>query len=243
LKFNNLDSDYFDVDFRDRLLNGRRAMAHLIHVWHERNGWSHKILPALVDLLELGRVHSSQISNLRNGKLASPGPEVFLAIAQANFILFKGLDPVKKCLEQEHPELLKILINSSKPLCDDQGNPLGAGELFEIFLGLQPLPTCFDWFIEDEEAILLSAAISEILCDGMTWRQCREKVMKAYPITKPQRRERFASVMAGVNDYTAEQLDGELLDLFVTYRALDLAPLANARSLLLLLRKKNNSVN
>ena len=61
-------------------------MAHLMHDWHERNSWSHKVLPALADSLDLGRVHNSQISNLRNGKLASPGPEVFLALAQANLV-------------------------------------------------------------------------------------------------------------------------------------------------------------
>ena len=59
---------------RERLADGRRAMAHLVHVWHERNGWSHKVLPALAEALDLGRVHNSQISNLRNGKLAAPGP-------------------------------------------------------------------------------------------------------------------------------------------------------------------------
>ena len=55
-------------------------MAHLIHVWHERNGWSHRVLPALVECLELGRVHNSQISNLRIAKLASTVPEVILEI-------------------------------------------------------------------------------------------------------------------------------------------------------------------
>ena len=38
------------IGFRDQLSDGRRAMAHLIHVWHERNGWSHKVIPALAEL-------------------------------------------------------------------------------------------------------------------------------------------------------------------------------------------------
>ena len=62
-------------------------MAHLIHLWHERNGWSHRVLPLLSEVLDLGKVHNSQISNLRNGKLSSPGPEVFLALAQVNTCL------------------------------------------------------------------------------------------------------------------------------------------------------------
>ncbi len=206
--------------FRNQLSDGRRAMAHLIHVWHERNGWSHKVLPALAECLDLGRVHSSQISNLRNGKLSSPGPEVFLALSQANAVLSKGIDPLKAKLQEIHPELLKVLEDSATPLQGDDGKPLGAGKLFEIFLGLAPLPSCFDWFIEDDEAIALSAALADYLCCGKTWRNCREQVMQAYPVTKPQRRERFAEVMAGIKDYSAEEFDGELLDLNFTHIAL-----------------------
>ena len=90
-------------------------MAHLIHVWHERNAWSHKILPLLSDILDLGRVHNSQISNLRNGKLSSPGPEVFLALAQVNMILDHGIESIRDQLEEEYPELWKVLKDSSYP--------------------------------------------------------------------------------------------------------------------------------
>ena len=38
--------------------------------------------------------------------------------------------------------------------------------------------------------------------------------MEAYAVNKSNRRERFAEVIAGVRDYTAEELDGELLDLY-----------------------------
>ena len=206
--------------FREKLLDGRRAMAHLIHVWHERNGWSHKVLPALAESLDLGRVHNSQISNLRNGKLASPGPEVFLALAQANSVLHEGIEKIAKRLEEVHPELLKVLLDSAIPLTGDDGELLGAGKLYEIFLGLAPLPSCFDWFIEDHEAALLSASLTEKFCCGQSWRECRDKVMAAYPIKKSQRRERFAEVMAGLKDYSPEQLDGELIDLYATHVSL-----------------------
>ena len=207
-------------DFRNRLSDGRRAMAHLIHVWHERNGWSHKVLPALAESLDLGRVHNSQISNLRNGKLAAPGPEVFLALAQANEVLYKGLHLVSDQLAEEHPELLKVLQDSAIPLAGDDGKPIKAGDLFEIFVGLAPLPSCFDWFIEEDEASGISAALAEFLCRGRQWRQCREDILGAYPVTKVSRRDRFAEVIAGLRDYTAQELDGELLDLYATFQSL-----------------------
>ena len=118
-------SDHVTKGYRDRLDEGRRAMAHLIHVWHERKGGSHKVLPALADALDLGRVHNSQISNLRNGKLASPGPEVFLALGQANAILEAGVASIQEPLAEAHPDLLKVLKLSAVPVISADGEPLG----------------------------------------------------------------------------------------------------------------------
>ena len=217
-------------------------MAHLIHVWHERNGWSHKVLPALAETMDLGRVHSSQISNLRNGKLVSPSPEVFFALAQVNNVLFQGIQPIKEKLSNDHPELLKVLIGSAQSLQGNNGKPLGAGDFFEIFVGLTPLPSSFDWYIEDNEASLLSASLADFLCEGRPWRKCREQVMSAYPVSKEQRRERFASVMAGLRDYSAEELDGELLDLHFTYNALHAAEVITIDSFLEALRRNSLSL-
>ncbi len=213
-------------------------MAHLIHVWHERNGWSHKVLPALAESLDLGRIHNSQISNLRNGKLVSPGPEVFLAFSQINHVLYQGIGHIRDHLEKDHPELLKLLLDSALPLVGDDEQPLSAGDLFEIFVGLTPLPSSFDWFIEEAEAPILSAALADYLCNKQPWRQCREKVMDAYPVQKLNRRERFAAVMAGLRDYTAEQLDGELLDLYATYQKIYNSELHGADSFLQDLRTR-----
>ena len=222
--------------YRDKLSSGRRAMAHLIHVWHERNAWSHKILPLLSEILDLGRVHNSQISNLRNGKLSSPGPEVFLALAQANTILYQGVETIRDQLEDPYPELWKTLQESSYPLKNNDGDPLSAGELFEIFSGLRPLPSSFDWFIEDEEASRLSEALSDHFCMDRPWRHCKSDIMNAYSVTKAARRDRFAEVIAGLKDYTAEELDGELLDLYEASRKLSLFTKGGANDFLKELR-------
>jgi hypothetical protein len=81
------------LGYPDELAAGRIAFAHLIRVWHERNGWSHKVLPALAEHLGLGRVHSSQLSKLRNGKLPSPGPELFLTLGRLNQLLAAEAGP------------------------------------------------------------------------------------------------------------------------------------------------------
>jgi hypothetical protein len=47
--------------------------------------------------------------------------------------------------------------------------------------------------------------------------------MAAYPVEKRQRRDRFAAVMAGQGDYTAAELEAELLDLRRTLAVLGAA--------------------
>ncbi|MFM8260075.1 MAG: hypothetical protein ACKN83_09680 [Vulcanococcus sp.] len=210
---------------RDELEAGREAFGHLIRVWHERNGWSQRLLPALAELLELGRVHNSQLSNLRNRKLASPGPELFVALGRLNQLLARACGPtgIDASLRQrlaDQPELLVALETSALPLLGDNGEPLGPSQLFEVFVGERQPPSAFDLRITPEEAAGLSAALAELLTAGRPWRHCREQLLAAYPAEKRQRRERFAEVMAGQREYSAEELDAELPDLRRTLSAL-----------------------
>lgn len=75
---------------------------------------------------------------------------------------------------------------------------------------------------------------------GRPWRLCRDQVLAAYPAEKRQRRERFAEVMAGLRDYTAEEFELELPDLVATARQLGLADAQEfgADALLELLREE-----
>ncbi|MFM2173022.1 MAG: hypothetical protein RLZZ54_949 [Cyanobacteriota bacterium] len=213
------------MDYRSELEAGRDAFGHLIRVWHERNGWSQRVLPALAERLDLGRVHNSQLSNLRNRKLASPGPELFVALGRINQLLAQdaGAGGLSASLEEQlvdQPELLAALQASALPLLADNGAALGPAQLFEIFVGLRPLPPGFDLRIQAAEAAGLSAALAELFTAGRPWRLCREQVLAAYPAEKRQRRERFAEVMAGQRDFSAEELDAELNDLRRTLAAL-----------------------
>lgn len=209
------------MGYREELEAGRDAFAHLIRVWHERNGWSQRLLPALAERLACGRVHNSQLSNLRNRKLLSPGPELFVALGRINQLLAAQAEPgvLAPALQEalaDQPELLEALRTSALCLHDADGSALGPAQLFEIFVGLRPLPAALDLRISAAEATALSAALAELFTAGLPWRQCRETLLAAYPAEKRQRRERFAEVMAGQRDYSAEELDAELLDLRLT---------------------------
>lgn len=216
------------MGYREDLAAGRVAFAHLIRLWHERNGWSHRVLPGLAEVLDLGRIHNSQLSMLRNGKLASPGPEVFLALGRINQLLAAEVRQgvlsggLRERLAGQ-PELLAALEASAQPVQAEGQVVLGPGELLEVFVGLRLPPPAFDLRIADAEAAALSAALAELFTAGRPWRLCREQVLAAYPAEKRQRRERFAEVMAGQRDYSAEELDAELGDLRLTLAAMGAA--------------------
>ena len=216
------------MGYREEIASGRIAFAHLIRVWHERNGWSHRVLPALAEALDLGRVHNSQLSMLRNGKLAAPGPEVFLALGRINQLLAAEVRAglVSEALRRRlsaNPELIAALEVSSQPVQDEGSAVLGPGELMEVLVGMRLPPAAFDLRIADGEAGRLSAALAMVLTAGRPWRLCRDQLLEAYPPEKRQRRERFAAVMAGQADYSAAELDQELPDLRRTLAALGAA--------------------
>ncbi|MCX5953239.1 MAG: hypothetical protein NTZ40_07060 [Cyanobacteria bacterium] len=204
---------------RADIASGRIAFAHLIRMWHARNGWSHRVLPSLAEHLDLGRVHNSQLSMLRNGKLASPGPEVFLALGGINRWLAEQAPAGQ--LDQAylqtalagHPDLIEALATGADAVRDPQGGVLGAGDLLEVFVGLRPAPPAFNLSIREEEAATLSAALADLLTAGRPWRQCRDELLAAYPVGRRGRRDRFAAVMAGQQEYGATELEAELPDL------------------------------
>lgn len=238
------------MGFRDDLASGRVAFAHLIRVWHARNGWSHRVLPALAEVLDLGRVHNSQLSMLRNGKLASPGPEVFLALGNSNRWLAEQApdghlnSDQALALLQGHPELVEALSTSALPMVDQSGAVLGPGDLLEVFVGARAAPSSYELTIREEEAPDLCEALAQLLTAGRPWRQCRDLLLAAYPPSKRSRRERFAEVMAGQRDFTAAELAAELPDLRRTLAQLgvagedDLSP----ERFLALLRQKAQSL-
>ena len=165
---------------------------------------------------------------LRNGKLASPGPEVFLALGRINQLLAaeapggRLTDGLRQRLAAQ-PELIDALEASSLPVQGSSGPVLGPGELLEVFVGQRQPPVAFDLRIAETEAASLSAALAQVFTAGRPWRLCRDQLLAAYPVSKRLRRDRFAEVMAGQRDYSAGELNAELPDLRSTLAALGAA--------------------
>lgn len=238
------------MGYRADIESGRIAFSHLIRMWHARNGWSHKVLPSLAEHFDLGRVHTSQLSMLRNGKLASPGPEVFLALGGINRWLSEHapagqLDPSHlQATLAGHPDLIEALTTGADAVRDPQSGVLGAGDLLEVFVGLRPAPPAFNLSIREGEAATLSAALADFLTAGRPWRQCRDELLAAYPVGRRGRRDRFAAVMAGQQEYDATDLEAELPDLRRTLARLGGAGVEEMgpERFLELLRKRANAM-
>ena len=130
-------------------------------------------------------MHNSQLSNLRNSKLDSPGPELFVALGRINQLLAEAAaqgsagDWAESLADQ--PELLSALQASALPLLADDGSALGPAQLFEIFVGLRQPPSAFDLRIAASEAVALSAALAELFTAGRPWRQCRCSLRRRSP--------------------------------------------------------------
>jgi hypothetical protein len=145
---------------------------------------------------------------------------VFLALGCCNQWLAQKPIPLAEIADQQ--ELSDGLGAAPHALIDAAGLVLGAGELLEIFVGLRPLPPGFDLRISEAESPALSAALADLLAAGQPWRKCSGRVMAAYGVEKRQRREKFAAVMAGLQDYNASELDLELPELLTALNALEI---------------------
>jgi len=180
------------------------------------------MVPRLGQHLQLGRVHGSQISMLKRCKLVNPGPEVFLALGSVNRWLWPWVPDEK--LQDPHlvglPEAELLERHPPVSLIDGAGQPLGPGQLLEIFMGLASLPPAFDLRITEEEAPALCAALGDWLTRRQPWRQCKLQILQSYPVERPQRRQRFEAVISGQKDYTAAELELELDDLHRTASAM-----------------------
>ena len=176
------------------------------------------MIPRLGEHMQLGRVHASQISMLKHCKLANPGPEVFLTIGSVNRWLWPWSPnqqlrdlPLIDCPEAE-------LLQRYPPvtLLDGADQPLGPGQLLEIFTGLTAPPPAFDLRIAEQEASDLSSALSDWFTGRQPWRQCKQQVLAAYPVERAQRRKQLEAVLSGQKDYTSIELEVELDDLHRT---------------------------
>lgn len=152
--FESFDSDDLNP-YQLQFAQGTRTFQRLFAAWMDSNGWSHPVMTNLTRCCLDGArwFHSSQISGLRQRKLASPGPRIFFAIERLNFYVYRY------CTDKV---LLPNTTSSrdyanAQPILED-GVPPGVGWWVEVFLGVR-VPTDFDlerYIFSDEKAAEVS---------------------------------------------------------------------------------------
>jgi len=129
------------ADIEEGFEQGAVTFARWFSRMMDRNGWSHPKLVLLALTATGGKswVHSSQIASVRVGKLKSPGPRSFAALAY----MFAEIDRYQKGT-QDHtsPDLSQFdpIIRNAIILRDNQGEPASIGFLFEVFCGWRMPP-------------------------------------------------------------------------------------------------------
>lgn len=102
------------------------------------NRFSHPQLVALCKLCTGGKamLHSSTIAGYRNCRIKNPGPTAFVAIEY----VCRDIDAAQRGEPITNFGRLNSLVMDVKIMRDENGNPVTAGYLTEVFLGLRPLP-------------------------------------------------------------------------------------------------------
>ena len=158
-------------------------------------------------------LHSSQISGLRHGKLVSPGPRTFLAIAELNRCLHVYIKD-KKLI----PGTTSSNHYSDGYCIVEDGVPPMAGWWFEVFCG-QRIPKDIDLsstFYTAEDASGMSKIWAKtfrrlVSSEGYDIYEDLDKVLRLhYPAKDVDRLELITQVIRSANVWTPEQLVNEI---------------------------------
>lgn len=212
-----------------RFVKGRKRLAGVVRLLLDDNRLSH------ADMVELYRwsapdtgawLSTSQLSTLRNAKLAKPGPQLFDVLGEVNLRLAQlagddspavrklpdagPLPTTLKRLRDEPPFFLKN---------PETGLAMDAGDLFRLFIGRLE----FDDDRLGLDALVKSDDVAKRLSDDLAlWAQrwmlgqgllpieAKGKILNAYEVTEPKRQQRLWSVLLKERAFTGQELTEEI---------------------------------
>lgn len=195
--------------------NGVKTFAKLFTRWMDTNDWSHPVMTHLARSALNGTawLHSSQISGLRHGKLISPGPRTFLAIAELNRCVFEHI----------HTKKLIPGTTSSNYYVDaycitEDGLPPPPGWWFEVFCGVRvpkDIDLCVAYYPEETAAGMSKvwAKMFRKLLAGAGYDiyEDLDSILRLhYPARDEDRLLKIAQVARSEAVWTSEQIVNEL---------------------------------
>jgi hypothetical protein len=177
---------------------------------------SHPLLSELADWAcnEPGTLHTSQISNLRNGKAQMLGTKCVDALGRVNQAAWVARSRpwlLERLGTAPLSERIEALVRRYQPLLHPlTGNPLGAGEFLALYLGNLRLPLASEAALNSEQALHLAERLAPwldgaLLERGLSLRMAGERLAELCP-GDPELVRRLLRVVAGFEACEAEWL-------------------------------------
>lgn len=227
--------DYSGTEYGlDRLAKGVDTMAKSMRMLLAGNNLTHHQLVRLSQWCNpwgLTWLSTSQISYLRTGTTKKVGPGTIDALGQVNLRLAEAAGATGPLIEDlpsfgPLPKSLgvpEVPVYLRHPL---SGEPIDAGGLYMIWLGRLAPEGLADGHVSDMEARRLSANLAR-LTQGwardhrLTLNQALERLLQAYGIDDERRQRRLREVVAGLAEFTGEELGEELTPLGAMLGSMD----------------------
>ena len=203
---------------------GREGFAKFLDRWLIQSTLSNAAFCRITNaILGSNRIHPTQLSGLRNG-----------LCKQISVYTFDALGAIASAAYEHHKKSKAFSADNGElklipPFGDTEG-AFGPAEIVEMFLGIRPCPELpnewmgMNWEEESPDIlgeIDLGRVVRNVLAsqDGDLLDQIDMLVLK-YPSKDPKRSSRLKAVILGLEAYTAEELETELLAVCVALGSL-----------------------
>jgi hypothetical protein len=207
----------------DRHNRGRAHFGHILSWWMAKSGLTGRQLSRIADwgLDEKNWLHDSKISQLRRNAYIRALPMRYLdACGAANQAIWlwqcrgesaavSKLGPPEK--DRVNPKWLNQAIWIPHP--DYPTEPLGPADWFEIATGYLDIPQVSSPVLAPSEGPRLTDELCRLLLSLVANESQRDQIrhlVRLYPSTDKERRDRFASVLIGAACYDSTDLEQEL---------------------------------
>ncbi|MCP9791498.1 hypothetical protein [Vulcanococcus limneticus] len=201
--------------YQEQFEKGTRVFQKLFTAWMDGNNWSHPVMTSLVrsSLDGASWFHSSQISGLRQRKLFSPGPRIFLGIERLNYFVWRYQTEgtlIPNTTSSNH------YANATPVL--EEGEPPSVGWWVEVFLGTR-MPLDFDLtahHFSEEQAEKLSRNFGRLIRRLCARKEIdliddlRRTIREHYPAGDDHRISRLKGVICGESTWSPAELELEL---------------------------------
>lgn len=207
----------------ERHQRGTAHLAHVVNYWLLRSGLSARQLSRIADwgLDERGWLHDAKIAHIRRNAFGRGLPTRYLdALGAANQAIWtwqcRGEDealarygpPTKDRVETEW---LNAAIWIPHP--DYPSEPLGPADWFDVATGYLEIPQVRKPLLAPTEGPQLTDELCRLLFDLVANESQRDQVrhlVRLYPATDRERRDRFAAVLIGAASYDSDEISREL---------------------------------